>query len=439
MLKKLIFVFFFATSVCSLFAQQELSLHFLRNTWQSSKTNPAFMTEHRVHYGLPSLYFNVAHTGPSYNDVVIKSNNGENVLDIGRVLNSLSENNQLFTNLELETFSTSFGIKNIRFSVSHAFKLNNYLDYRKDLVELAWNGNSQFIGETVNFGPDFQAFAYNEYAIGAAMKFLNVSGGLKLKVLAGIGDASSSRTEASLYTDPDVYQLTFDTDYRINTSSFLAYDQNGDFELDFGEITAERLLSKNLGLAVDLGAVVDLGKLEIAASIIDLGGINWKKNATNYTSLGSYTYEGLDISDIINDESISFEETVDTLAEIFNFEETSESYTTMLPTKIYVSGSYEVNKMLKVGGLLYAEAYRGQLFPAFAASASFNLGKTVSLGAVYAIRNQRFDNVGLNATFKLGPVQIFAVTDNIVAAFQPYDARNVNARIGINTVFSKKK
>jgi len=435
MLRKLLFICFLAFTASTLYGQQELSLHFLRNTWQSSKTNPAFMTEHKVHYALPSIYFNIAHTGPSYNEVVVKSTNGENVLDISNVLNALSDNNQLFTNLELETTSVSFGIKKIRFSFNHAFKMNAYMDYPKDMVELAWNGNSQFIDETIQIGPDFQAFAYNEFGLGAAMKFLNVSAGARLKILTGIGDVSTSRTDASLYTDPDIYQLTFNTDYQINTSSFLAYDNNGDFELDFGEITAERLFTQNLGLALDLGATIQLKKLELSASIIDLGAINWKKNTTNYISKGDYTYEGLDISDIINDESITFEETVDTLSDIFNFDETSKSYTTSLPTKFYLSGNYQVNNMLQVGGLFYSELYRGKLFPAFAANATVNIGKIVSVGAVYAIRNQTYNNLGLNATFKLGPVQIFAVTDNIVGAFQPYDSRNVNARFGINMAF----
>lgn len=432
MLRKLFFVFFFASFVYSLFGQQELSLHFLRDTWQSSKTNPAFITEHKVHFGLPSLYFNISHTGPSYNEVVVQSTNGENVLDISRVLNSLSKDNQLFTNAELETVSASFGIKKLRLSFSHAFKFNAFFDYPKDLVEVAWNGNSQFIGETVDIGPDFHAFAYNEFAIGVATKILNVSGGAKLKILTGIGDASSSRTDASLYTDPDVYQLTFATDYRINTSSFLAYDGNGDFELDFGEISADRIFSKNLGLALDLGASVDLGKLEISASIIDLGYIKWTENTTNYISEGDHTYVGLDVSEIINDDEISFEETLDTLTEIFDFTETSESYSTMLATKIYLSGTYQVNDMFKVGGLFYTEVYRGTLFPAFAASASMNIGETASVGAVYAIRNNTYTNIGLNAAVRLGPVQLFGVTDNIISVFQPYESRNVNARFGLN-------
>lgn len=435
MLRKLFSVLFLSVTVFSLYGQQELSLHFLKNTWQASKTNPAFMTEHKVHYGLPNLYFNISHTGPSYNDVVVRSTNGENVLDIDRVLNGLSNDNQLFTNIELETTSFSFGLKKLRLSFNHAFKLNAFIDYPKDMVEMAWNGNSQFIDQTVQVGPDFQAFAYNEFGFGAAMKFLNVSAGARLKILTGIGDASSERTSASIYTSPDVYQLTVGTDYRINSSSFLAYDGSGDFELDFGDPSFENLFTSNLGLAIDLGASVDLGKLDINASIIDLGFINWKRNATNYTSKGDYTYEGLEVSDIINDESISFEEALDTLSDIFNFEETNSSYRTNLASKFYLSGTYKFNDFFDAGLLVYNELYRSRLYTSVAASASVNVNKMISVGAVYAVRNNTYDNVGLNTTLKLGPVQIFALTDNIISVFQPYDSKNVNARIGLNLVF----
>ncbi len=436
MLRKLLSVLLLSSLAVTLFGQQELSLHFLKNTWQASKTNPAFMTENKLHVGLPSLYFNISHTGPSYNDVVVRSNNGENVLDIDRVLNGLSSDNQLFTNVELETVSVSFGLKKLRLSFNHAIKLNSFIDYSKNMVELAWNGNSQFIGQTIAVGPEFQAFAYNEFGFGAAMKFLNVSAGARLKVLTGIGDASSERTHATLFTDPDVYQLTIDTDYRINSSSFLVYDQDGDFELDFGDPSFENLFTSNLGFALDLGADIDLGKLNIAASIVDLGFIRWNRNPVNYTSKGNYTYEGLDISDIVNDESISFEETIDTLSDIFNFDETASAYTTSLASKLYLSGTYEVNDLFNVGALLYSELYRGKLYPAFAASASMDISKIISIGTVYSVRNKTYDNIGLNATVKLGPVQIFAVTDNVIAAFQPYDSRNVNARFGLNLVMN---
>ena len=77
MLRKLLFLSFCVLTFSGLFAQQELSLHFLRNTWQSSKTNPAFITDHKVHYGLPNLYYNIAHTeNDIHNPKSNKNNSG---------------------------------------------------------------------------------------------------------------------------------------------------------------------------------------------------------------------------------------------------------------------------------------------------------------------------------------------------------------------------
>ena len=430
-------ILLFLTLSTGLWAQQELGLHFMRETWQSSKTNPAFITEHKIHVGLPSAYFNVSHSGPAYNDVVRTDSEGNEVIDMSILLDNLETNNMLLSHFELETASVSFGIKNVRFSINHAIKLHSFLDYPKNLIELGWEGNEQFIGETVAFGPDFEVAAYNEFGIGAAAKLWGISAGARLKILTGFAGANSDLTDASIYTDSDVYDITFNTDYRINTSSFLVYNGEGDFNLDFGELTASRLFSKNLGLALDLGASFKVKKLEVSASIIDLGFIKWTENVHNYHSKGSFDFEGLDIDDIINDENdeISFEETIDTLQNILDFKETNNSYNTTLPTKIYLSASYDLNSTWSLGGLFYSEVYRGKVFPAVAANVNFHIGQILSVGAVYAVRNQTYDNIGLNLSTKLGPVQLFAMTDNIVAAFDPYSSHNANARVGLNLAF----
>ena len=61
----------------------------------------------------------------------------------------------------------------------------------------------------------------------------------------------------------------------------------------------------------------------------------------------------------------------------------------------------------------------------------------LSLGASYAIRHKRFDNLGLNMSVKLGPVQIYAVTDNLITAIKNYDSSTMNLRFGLNLVFGK--
>ena len=435
MLRKLIpliLTFFF---VSSSFAQQELGLHFMKNIWQSSKTNPAFTTQSNIHFSIPSFYYNISHTGATYNDFVIKNDKGENVLDMGAVIDQMEAQNQLFSSVETETFSFSIGVKNLKLSFNHAIKFNTFLDYPKELVQLAWNGNSQFVDQTVSIGPDAQAFAYNEFGVGVAGKLFNVSAGARLKILTGIGDVSTERTRAEVYTDPDVYQLTFTTDYLINTSSFFSYEGGEDFEIDFGEASFNDLFASNLGTAIDLGATFKVGNVDLSASVVDLGFIGWKKLSKNYHSQGTYTYDGVDISGIIRDDSISFAGALDSIGEVLDFKETNRNYTTMLPTKVYLSASYDLGVNWSFGGLFYTEIYRGKVYPAIAASARARFGKILSIGATYAIRNKTYDNLGLNATVKLGPVQFFGVSDNVIAAFKPYDSRNSNLRFGVNLLF----
>ena len=434
MLRKLIPLFLFPLFTSSVFAQQELGLHFMTDIWQSSKTNPAYTAQSKIHFSLPSTYYNISHTGATYNDFVV-TKNGENVLDIGAVIDQMGDQNQLFTSVETETFSISIGVKNLKLSFNHAIKFNAFMDYPKELVQLAWNGNSQFVGQTISIGPDVHAFAYNEFGIGVAAKILNVSAGARLKILTGIGDLSTERTKAEVYTDPDIYQLTFNTDYLINTSSFFAYDGSEDFEIDFGKVSFNDVFASNLGTAIDLGASFRFKNIDISASIIDLGFISWKSNTVNYHSQGTYKYEGVDISGIIRDDSISFEGALDSIGEVLDFKKSYKNYSTMLPTKIYLSASYDVGKLWTFGGLFYTELYRGKVYPAFAASARAKFGKMLSIGATYAIRNKTYDNLGLNAIVKLGPVQIFAVTDNLISSFKPYDSRNANLRLGLNLMF----
>ena len=435
MLRKLLPLILALLSASFIFAQQELGLHFMRDVFQSSKTNPAFTAQSKIHFSLPGTYYNISHTGASYNDVVITNEYGENVLDIGAVIDQMEDQNQLFTNVETETFAFSIGIKNLKLSFNHAIKFNAFLDYPKELVELAWNGNSQFVGEMISIGPDFQAFAYNEFGIGAAMDISGISAGARLKILTGIGDLSSERTKAEVYTDPDVYQLTFNTDYLINTSSFFTYDGGKEFEIDFGNVSFNDVFASNLGTAIDLGASFKVNNIDFSASIIDLGFISWKKNTVNYHSQGTYTYEGVDISGIVRGDSISFAGALDSIGEILDFKESHNDYSTMLPTKIYLSAMYSLGTIWDFGGLFYTEMYRGKVYPSFAASARAKFGNILSIGASYAVRNKTYDNLGLNATVRLGPVQVFVVSDNVISSFRPYNSRNANLRLGLNLMF----
>lgn len=439
-------LFLFLLPGTGLFAQQEIGLHFMHHLWQANKTNPAIVPEANLVIGLPGIRNNLFFTGPAYDDIVFKNEADRSVIDIDRAIAFLQPENLIRDDLELETISFAFKIHGLTFSFSHAIKYSVFLQYPKTLPQLIWQGNAQFIGETVSLNNDLELTGYNEYAFGAAYKIGGkLTLGAKAKFLNGIGNVSTDRAHrrASLFTDPDIFQLTLDADYRLNSSGALDYESFRDFHLDFNydPASTQNLFTQNKGFAVDLGLRLEIGKFDISVSMLDLGSIDWKADVRNYIADGTFKYDGLDFSQALTGQSVNFDEALDTLEQIFQVTEINTGYSTGLPAKVYVSATYQLNKNWEIGGLFFTESYRGKTFPAVALSANVDLiPEIISLGATYAIlHDDSFDNIGLNAVVKLGPVQFFGTTDNIISAFQPGNKQNFSVRLGLNLVFFQPK
>ncbi|MGB1217141.1 MAG: DUF5723 family protein, partial [Saprospiraceae bacterium] len=316
----------------------------------------------------------------------------------------------------------------------------------------AFNGNQQFIDETVNVAPGLNFTMYSEIGLHAAYQATEkLSIGGRLKILSGVANISTNQDKEKLdiYTDPEYYQLTATTDYQINAATGLVevnYYHDGDstdFDIDpfGGSLSAKDFFSGNGGVGIDFGMEYKLDdKITLGASLLDIGNIRWGKSAVNLTSKGTYTFEGVDADEVFfGEDSLEFNEALDTLAEVFGFEETKNKYSTKLPTKIYLSGKYNVTKTFNVGLLGYGEIVRRKLRPAIAVSVQKDFGKIFSLGGIYAIQNGRFDNLGLNFGLKLGPIQLYAVSDNVISVFKPTNTKNVNFRMGLNIAIAKKK
>lgn len=419
------------------FAQQEMGLSTM-NIWQSSKTNPAYISDHKFTIGLPNIHLNYYNTGGSFNQFVVDYLNEENTIKVGEAINDLSDEGNILRGVsEIETLSVGYRLgKNIQLGFSHSQKTDVFMDFPKTMAKLFFEGNGQYVGETVQLDNDIQLIAYNEFALSGAMRFSKLTAGVKLKFLTGIANASTSNNELGLFTDSDVYQLTLNSDYQLNVSAFGTVDDLSNFNVGVGKYNFDEMITKNAGVAIDLGVTFQVNdKLKIGASVLDLGKIKWTENVNNYSSKGSETYDGFDFGQFNNNDSISFSSAIDTLENAFNFRQTSEDFSTTLPLKIYLTGTYQFNEMLRFGGMIYNENYRGQNFSVFAVSANAKLTKLLSVGAVYSGRTDSFVNLGLNFAVKIGPAQLFATTDNILAVVKPYESSNVNLRTGLNLLF----
>lgn len=423
-------------------AQQDLGLHFLPNTLQASRTNPALLPADRLIVGLPNVYFNIRHTSGSLNDILeFDDNDGPTKVKINSWIDQLNSENLFQGNSEIETLHLFYRLGKLSFSLNHVSKFDARFNYPDTYIKLIGNGNAQFAGETVEFGPDLQINAYQEFGLGIAYDIsdkITVAG--KVKVLQGLGNVSTLNSQASIFTDDDIYQITVKSQYDVNGTNFISLDENRSFDLDFSSYEIEDLFTDNSGLGFDFGIVVKpIEQLTIAASIIDIGQIDWKENATNYKTNIDKTYEGvvIDFPALLKGEEADFSN-IDTInfENLFNFQNEATSYSTKLPRKIYLSATYQLKK-LTIGALYHSESFRSKRQNAFAVNATAKISKLLTLGATYTNRFDRDHQVGVNTTLKLGPVQLFATTDNIISLFQPLDAEQADARIGLNIVLGQ--
>lgn len=418
-------------------AQTELGTHFMRGTWQAQHTNPALVPEGTFTIKLPDVYNDIYISSITYNDLIRQEGGGKAVLDIDNAIEQLDDDNIIWERLQVGTIGFGINLGPVNLNIQHGMRYNAFINYPKALPQLIWQGNAQFVGQQVDAGTDVQVFGYHELAVGAAVTLADrLTIGGRFKYLSGIAEASTERQQLRVYTDSVAYALELDADLLVNSSGTVRYESFRDLEIgfDFGRFDLDRVISRNNGYAVDLGAHLDLGKLQLAASVLDLGQIDWDEDVSNYALTGTKDFAGLDVSQGILEDSEEFGSVIDSLEAAFDVVETNRTFTTELGAKLYLSAAYQFDDTWRFGVLYYQENYRGEARQAAAVAANACFWPFLELGATYAWRNDTFDNIGLNAMLKAGPVQLVAATDNILTAVQLKDSNSANIRLGVNVV-----
>lgn len=384
----------------------------------------------------------LATEGLTFNQIVTKQD-GQPVIDVPKVLAQLPDDNYLRNDYTLETYGFAFPIKEkFWFSFGHSLRYHSLFKFPKELPQLLLKGNAQFIGQTIDLSNELQLTGYHVLGFGLGYEFGNFTVGGKVKFLSGFADASTSQDQhaISLYTDPDVYQLTLNSNYVLNTASAIDYrnlfDADASFGFRFSELASEPFFSGNTGMALDLGLRWENEKLDIAASVVDLGRIKWTKDATRLESTEATQYDGFDFTDAISGQGgANFEDALDTLEAALDFDKTEASYHSKLPTKAYFSLRYQLREKYSLGTVIFHEAFRGSSTTAFAVGANADLTAWLNAGLTYAIVNGNFDNVGINLTLQSNTFQVFMVTDNLSSLFDPGNSQAFSARLGSNLFF----
>lgn len=429
--KRFFILFLLLLGASSLFAQFEGGLWFMPELPQANRLNPAFERSRKLVIALPATYFGLANSAFTVGEV--QGANGG--INLGPVIEGLQPTNYARFWADIQGIALGFQAGKVQFGVGWRVRASAYLRYSDKLAQLFWYGNGPFVDETLQLGPDLHLTGFHETAVRASLPVndkLRVGGALKY--LGGLADISTSRNQLSLYTDPEYYQLTAETDYQVDGS--VAID---DWLSTIGQ-PENWAGANNSGWAMDLGLQYEVNdQWSVAASAIDIGTIRWAGDVSNYRSNGDFTYSGLSLSAYSDTSGLDLDRLVDSLQSAFDPLETHEAYATALPTRVMAGVTWNPTTSLRVGAVYEREWYRSQQFDALAIHGGIHWKDVVYGGLTYTFQEVYQDRLGAQIMVRLGPLQAFAMTHNVLTFFRYADAKTASFRWGVNLVFGKVK
>lgn len=407
------------------------------------QVNPAIFTDHKINVAFPNAYGGYLNSAFRLGDVFRETPEGRR-LDLAPVLSQMSPTgNVLRSSLSVSGGAISFQIRQkVQFSFFQNTHFEMQASYPKALPELVWYGNGAFIGQEVEIAPKLNLLGYSEYGMGIAVKWHEkFTSGVNIRYLSGFLGFKTLTAQTSVHTDEEYYQLTFNSDMQIRTGGLNDIFDKNETDLLADDSPASFFKSNNTGIAVDIGMNISVTeKLRVDLMMQDVGRVFWQENALEQRSSGTFRYDGQIVRPFAEGEDdFDFEAVRDSIGDLFEFEAKPQTFYSELPQRFSIAGRYEINPKLSVGASFHNEYWQGVSSLAFAGHVQKQMGRWLYAGAMLGYHNHSSVFLGTNVTFQLGPVQLFALTDNVVTLINPDAGRFTNFRAGMNLTFLKKK
>lgn len=424
----------------SAFAQRNLSLYNMYGAPQSYGLNPGRMPVSNAYLNIPALGnlgaslsntgFNYASITPAEDTTGLDSTLTFFDNAFNSLLSGLKPENRLL--LDFNAGWLDFGMRVGRnfFSLSASENINLQLDYPKAIFELF---NEIDLGDTLSTAKLYDLSSlginilhYRSYALGFTRQITpHLSAGARIKYLNGLGTIFTNNTGFQFENDAKNATLNINGSLEVSSSGLSTFVNNSGSYLTGGG---------NTGLAFDIGATYATEKLDLSASILNIGGITWKKDITN-DKISSAKFK------FPTDNIDAFEAEFNRFTDSISFQRDSQtiaSFRTALPTVGYLSANYYFRPQTSANLLLSPRYYNGKVDMAFSVGAQTRLNKILQVGLNYSAYNKNVFNVGASANLNLGPVQIFAATDNLPAALNWQKAANVHINAGLSLSFGNR-
>ncbi len=434
---------------------QEYGLYQMRDVWNASHLNPGFFPRQEFIVSLPSVHTSLNAIGINQ-ERLFEYNSAENTnyLNLDGVVGELERDLVLKNSTIIDGLGVGGRVGKLFVSLSTSSVLDAEFTLPEALLQTVWEGTEQYLDQPLNIGPSVDMIAYQKIGLGLNYEVNpRLAIGLRINRLMGAGSFVTNRSGLTLTQSSDIYQTTAELDYEAfyyGAGQFNLLDQTIEGFENFGDALdtdgvepeggagLRRFTNGNTGWSFDLGAEYLMGdRLTLSASLLNLGSIRWE-NATQQVNLtGTVNFEGVDAANLDEGEDFEVVPGIDTVG---TFEATSNvAYTQALAPRTYLGANYQLFPFWDVGGLLYNEFFTGGTFTALSLSTRFSLGRILSVGGVYTMQNGTFNSLGANAALKLGPLQVYAIADNLSAVTNEERLDGANFRAGLNLTFGRKQ
>lgn len=428
--------------------QVETTQYFMTSLPQVVEGNPAFMPKYSFALGLPLSRVAVMYSndGFSYNDIT-KVENDKRVVDFERWQALLPEKTHTMTATQADIFRLGLKIGTGGYLSLHSTaRAYTHTMMPKDLISLLSGGTAPYVGRTANIAPTTFGISFWESGVGFSGAVTdNLRIGVRVKKLYGLVNLTTEAANLSVSV-ADNYAIDVAADLHVRSSGVNGLTNDEDF------VISDKL--ENSGWAGDFGVTWRLThRINLAASLVDIGGIKWDNDVYDYKldkATARYSFGGFDAKDLLDGDT-SLEDDLDSLKKVFTpTESQGEAYTTSMPAKFFLSGTFDVTKSLNVGGLFFVEQFKDRTATGISASVNKNFGRIVSTSFSYTLSNRSYNNLGAGISLNLTPVQVYLVGDNLLRmpislASTGYMNEFVNStqvfnlRFGINFVWGWKK
>ena len=391
-----------------------MTLYNIKALPQRLQVNPALTPDSRVFVGLPGLSsldmnfqisaFNLSAFSDAIYDVPNSDSTG---LNISLLSDAFNKDNVISFKTDVDLINFGFKVKKNYFSVLSSFNTDFRLSYPGDAFSLIFEGNgTQSTGET-NVGRTFDfplsadVLVTADIGLGYAREVtdkLTVGGAVRR--IYGIATFNTVKNDITFTTRPSDFAYIATSDIEVNSASIFGNLLDSTTSTDDPAQSFQD--NKNTGWGFDLGARYKINdKIEVHASIVDLGFINWETNTTKYASRNpgaEYVFDGFELDEIFGDSADideSFQRLGDSLRETFQLDSSGGSFRQNLFTEFYVGGNFNLTANHNAGLLFYGSFYNKKFLPGVTISWNSKLTRIFSVSASASYISGTVRNIGL--------------------------------------------